>query len=125
MSATLRARPAGTPSMTAVSASPWDSPAVRKRKVSGMGFRVSRASQRRGPRPWRPGPRSAPLLGDGGGRRGVRALGVPEESRGQEHDQLPARLGTLALLEEPPHQRNVAEDRDLADFLDVDGRGDG
>src|SRR5215813_13276212 len=36
MSASVNGRPAGTPSMTAVSASPWDSPAVRKRKISAI-----------------------------------------------------------------------------------------
>src|SRR5262249_26810068 len=36
MSASVKGRPAGTPSMTAVNASPWDSPAVRKRKISAI-----------------------------------------------------------------------------------------
>src|SRR5712664_3921680 len=115
MSASARRSPAGTPSMTAVSASPWDSPAVRKRKISAIeGALVACRSDYHAARGrCRPGGGPASSLPRCGTRRGRgrtrcrRRRDRLEHGRRQEDDQLPTRLEVLVLLEE------VAEDRDV------------
>src|SRR2546425_520381 len=123
MSASPRARPAGTPSMTAVSAWPCDSPAVRKRKISGMAFRVPRRARDQGRARAGAAARAPGSLLRGRRRRcGRGAVDRPQDGRRHEDDQLSASLGLLLLLEEPAEQRDIAEDRYLADGGYV-GRG--
>src|SRR3989442_1143642 len=127
MSASPRARPAGTPSMTAVSAWPCDSPAVRKRKISGMAFRVPRGARDQGRARAGAAARAPGSLLRGRRRRwrcGRGAVDRPQDGRRHEDDQLSASLGLLLLLEEPAEQRDIAEDRHLADGGYVGRRGD-
>src|SRR5215467_1232273 len=94
MSASVKGSPAGTPSMTAVRPSPWDSPAVRKRN------------------------RKTPPLPAGRHRVG------PEDRRRDEHHELAPGLEVLSLLEEPAEDRNVAHDRHLPHRALGDALGD-
>src|SRR5215470_5219388 len=124
MSASVNGRPAGTPSMTAVSASPWDSPAVRKRKISAIDEAlVARRSEyhaargRCRPPKCRTGS-SLPRCGTGRGGRRTRCRRRGDRlqnGRRQENDQLPTCLEVLLLLEEVTEDRDVAEHRDLPD----------
>src|SRR3989442_8729729 len=93
MSPAASGRPAGTPSMTATRASPWDSPAVRKRKT--------------------------PLISPGlGRRRNLRDVGLQDRRR-DEHDQLTARGLRGDGLEQPAEHRNVAEQGNLPRLVGV------
>src|SRR5688572_25218552 len=115
MSASVIGRPAGTPSMTAVRASPWDSPAVRKRNTSAIWSEGQLTTRDRSE-----GGLAAPL-GKLSGRRRRRAGAarrVPKDRRGEEDGELGVRVdGRRPLLEEPAEERDVAEQRYLRDRL--------
>src|SRR5229473_1186184 len=78
--------------MTAVSASPWDSPAVRKRNAP----------------PTSPLPRSDRRQGHAG------AALAQQDRRRDEYHELPPDLVVLFLLEEPAEDRDIAKERYLA-----------
>src|SRR5207253_4814020 len=94
-------KPAGTPSMTATRASPWDSPAVRNRNIPLM---------------------ATTLLLRGRGRRwGLRRIDLQDRRR-DEHDELAARGLRGRRLEQPSEDGNVAEQRKLPHLVGVEVR---